>query len=145
MQRQRQQGKIKLKIVALSMLIMLNAMALASHVQAAPGSWSSHVPSVMVAMSDRVSSSGPIVAPNAAQVGNAVIDRIQWRYEAPPAALVNAWLCHPEQCVPLNSMRGTTLALAGKHADAPLYFRFALMPGQRPVRIQGLQAIVNYQ
>ncbi|WFE70500.1 flagellar protein FlhE [Halomonas sp. M1] len=145
MQRQSRQGRSILKVVTLSITVSLIAMGLASSVQAAPGSWSSQVPSVMVAMSDRVSSSQPIVAPSAAQVGNAVIDRIQWRYEAPPASPVNAWLCHPEQCIPLNSMRGSTMALAGKHADAPLYFRFALTPGQRPVRVQGLQAIVNYQ
>ncbi|WP_249978995.1 flagellar protein FlhE [Vreelandella olivaria] len=114
--------------------------------QAATGSWSSQVPSVLVVMSDRPISSRPVVAPpGAANVENAVIERVQWRFEAPPAALVNAWLCHPEQCVSLSSMRGTTMALAGKRADLPLHFRFALAPGIRPVRVQGLQVIVNYQ
>lgn len=116
-----------------------------SGVQAAPGSWSTQVPSVLVAMSDRMSSSRPIEPPATAHVENAVINRIQWRFESPATASINAWLCHPEQCVELNSMRGTTTALAGKHADAPLFFRFALTPGQRPVRVQGLQVIVNYQ
>lgn len=146
MQRQSKPSRLKVvQVMAVSAVTAIVAMALASAAQAASGSWSSQLPSVMVAMSDRVSSSTPIVAPGAAQVENAVIERIQWRYEAPPGSPVNAWLCHPEQCVLLNGMRGSTTALAGRKAGAPLFFRFALMPGQRPVRVQGLQVIVNYQ
>lgn len=146
MQRQSKPSRLKVvQMMAVSAVTAIVTMALASAAQAVSGSWSSQLPSVMVAMSDRVSSSTPIVAPGAAQVENAVIERIQWRYEAPPGSPVNAWLCHPEQCVLLNEMRGSTTALAGKKADAPLFFRFALMPGQRPVRVQGLQVIVNYQ
>lgn len=114
-------------------------------VSAAPGSWSRQVPSVMVAMSDRPSNSQPVAAPEGVQVANALIDRVNWRYEVPPHTPVQAWLCHPEKCAPLFGMRGSTMALAGLYADAPLYFRFALTPGQRPVRVQGLHVIVNYQ
>lgn len=116
-----------------------------SGVQAATGSWSSPVPSVLIATSDRASTSREVPPPAAAQVETAVLERIQWRFEAPPSASLDAWLCHPERCVPLNSMRGSTMALAGQRANAPLHFRFALLPGQRPVRVQGLQVIVNYQ
>ncbi|MGP8289857.1 flagellar protein FlhE [Vreelandella zhanjiangensis] len=111
----------------------------------AAGSWSASVPSVMVAMSDRESRSQPIAPPNGAPVPDGMLDRIHWRLEAPPGAAINAWLCHPEQCVALSGGRGTITQLAGRQADAPLQFRFALRPGQRPVRVQGLNVIVNYQ
>ncbi|RUR41364.1 flagellar protein FlhE [Vreelandella populi] len=111
----------------------------------AAGSWSAQVQSVMVAMSDRDSRSQPIAPPNGVLAQEGVIDRIHWRLDAPPGGAVNAWLCHPEQCVALSGMRGTVTQLAGRHANEPLYFRFNLRPGQRPVRVQGLQVIVNYQ
>ncbi|XKG79720.1 flagellar protein FlhE [Vreelandella aquamarina] len=113
--------------------------------QAATGSWSRQVPSVLVAMSDRTSSSQSILPPQTIELNEATLTRIQWRFESPPGTPINAWLCHPEQCVVLTSMRGSTTALSGMQANAPLHFRFALQPGQRPVRIQGLQVIVNYQ
>lgn len=119
---------------------------LAGSAQAAPGSWSSQIPGLMVAMSDRASASQAATPPTAANnVQLAQLGRIHWQFQHPPGALLNAWLCHPEQCVALNGMRGSTTALEGRAADAPLHFRFALRPGQRPVRVQGLQLIVNYQ
>ena len=113
--------------------------------QAAPGSWSSQIPGLMVTMSDRASSSQTVSSPAVRRLQPAQLGRIQWQFQHPPGARLNAWLCHPEQCVALTSMRGSTTALEGRAADAPLYFRFALRPGQRPVRVQGLQLIVNYQ
>ncbi len=114
-------------------------------VQAAPGSWTSQAPGVMVAMSDRTSNSQAILPPAGVALNHATLSRIQWRFEFPPSTPVNAWLCHPERCVALSGMRGSTTALEGMLANAPLHFRFALSPGQRPVRVQGLQVIVNYQ
>lgn len=111
----------------------------------AAGSWSAQVQGVMVAMSDRESRSQPVVPPSEALIQGGVIDRIHWRLDVPPGSAVNAWLCHSEQCVALSGMRGTVTQLAGKRANEPLYFRFTLRPGQRPVRVQGLQVIVNYQ
>lgn len=113
--------------------------------QAATGSWSTQIPGLMVAMSDRASASQAASPPVAANLQLGQLGRIQWQFQHPPGALLNAWLCHPEQCVALTGMRGSTTALAGRTAEAPLHFRFALRPGQRPVRVQGLQMIVNYQ
>ncbi|BCB06230.1 flagellar biosynthesis protein FlhE [Vreelandella venusta] len=129
----------------LKSVLMVALSVIAMGVYAATGSWSSEVPSVLVAMSDRAVSSQPIQPPAGAPVENAAIERIHWRFQMPVNAPVNAWLCHPEQCVPLTAMRGSTTALAGKSVNGPLYLRFALTPGQRPVRVQGLQVIVNYQ
>ncbi|MEA2119506.1 flagellar protein FlhE [Halovibrio sp. HP20-50] len=112
---------------------------------AVAGSWSTQVPGLMVAMSDRASATQEVAPPAAANVEASQIERVQWQFQYPPGARLNAWLCHPEQCVALTGMRGSTRALAGQVADAPLHFRFALHPGQRPVRVQGLQMIVNYQ
>lgn len=118
---------------------------LMSSAQAATGSWSAQVPGLMVAMSDRASASQRVSPPAAVDLLSGQLGRIQWQFQHPPGALLNAWLCHPEQCVALTGMRGSTTALAGHTANAPLFFRFALRPGQRPVRVQGLQMIVNYQ
>ncbi|MBT2774522.1 flagellar protein FlhE [Halomonas sp. ISL-60] len=114
--------------------------------QAAPGSWSSQISGLMVAMSDRASASQDAIPPASANnLQSGRLGRIHWQFQHPPGALLNAWLCHPEQCVALTGMRGSTTALEGRTADEPLHFRFALRPGQRPVRVQGLQLIVNYQ
>jgi flagellar protein FlhE len=113
--------------------------------QAAFGSWSAQIPGLMVAMSDRAIASQSTSPPATTKLHSGQLGRIQWQFQHPPGALLNAWLCHPEQCVPLTGMRGSTSALAGHSVDAPLHFRFALRPGQRPVRVQGLQLIVNYQ
>lgn len=113
--------------------------------EAATGSWSRDVPGVLVAMSDRTSQSQAISPPAGIPLGGATLTRVQWRFETPPSHPVNAWLCHPERCVALSGMRGSTTALEGMLANAPLHFRFALSPGQRPVRVQGLQVIVNYR
>ncbi|MGV2931422.1 flagellar protein FlhE [Vreelandella venusta] len=129
----------------LKSVLMVALSVIAMRVYAATGSWSSEVPSVLVAMSERAVSSQPIQPPAGAPVENAAIERIHWRFQMPVNAPVNAWLCHPEQCVSLTAMRGSTTALAGKSVNGPLYLRFALTPGQRPVRVQGLQVIVNYQ
>jgi hypothetical protein len=42
-------------------------------------------------------------------------------------------------------MRGSTQAFAGELAAAPLHFRFTLPAGKPPVRVHGMQVIVNYQ
>lgn len=125
--------------------VLVLSLVVGESARAATGSWSSQMPAVMVAMSDRASSSQAIRPPAGIPLGDATLARVQWRFEAPAHAPVNAWLCHPAQCVPLSGMRGSTMALAGLEANAPLHLRFALSPGQRPVRVQGLQVIVNYQ
>lgn len=126
------------------MMGVCGLIGLISSAQAA-GSWSTSVPGVMVAMSDRETRSQSMTPPDSVQVHNRVIDRIHWQLETPPGNAINAWLCHPEQCVALSGGRGTVTELAGRQVSAPLQFRFKLLPGQRPVRVQGLQVIVNYQ
>lgn len=127
------------------LLTVLLLAVLAGSAQAATGSWSTQIPGLMVAMSDRASASQKATPPAAANLLSGQLERIQWQFQHPPGAQLNAWLCHPEQCVALTGMRGSTTALAGRTAEAPLHFRFALRSGQRPVRVQGLQMIVNYQ
>jgi flagellar protein FlhE len=124
--------------VILSVIVVSSAYA-------APGSWSTQIPGLMVAMSDRSVASQTVMPPSVANIQKGQLGRIQWQFQHPSDAQLNAWLCHPEQCVALSGMRGSTTALAGQTAEAPLHFRFALRPGQRPVRVQGLQLIVNYQ
>ncbi len=90
----------------LKSVLMVALSVIAMRVYAATGSWSSEVPSVLVAMSERAVSSQPIQPPAGAPVENAAIERIHWRFQMPVNAPVNAWLCHPEQCVSLTAMRG---------------------------------------
>ncbi|WP_286903157.1 flagellar protein FlhE [Vreelandella sedimenti] len=135
-------GKLLLSIVLLTGCLLAGVTG---NAQATPGSWSSQIPGLMVAMSDRASASQAATPPTVGNIQSGQLGRVQWQFQHPPGALLNAWLCHPEQCVALSGMRGSTTALAGFAADAPLHFRFALRPGQRPVRVQGLQMIVNYQ
>lgn len=129
----------------LTLIYTVVLTVLIGNAHAATGSWSSQIPGLMVAMSDRASASQAATAPMGANVQAGQLERIHWQFQHPPGAQLNAWLCHPEQCVALTSMRGSTAALAGRTANAPLHFRFSLSPGQRPVRVQGLQMIVNYQ
>ncbi|WP_346797089.1 flagellar protein FlhE [Halomonas sp. Bachu 37] len=114
-------------------------------VLAAPGSWTATAPGFMVAMSERTADSASMTPPAGMTEPESRISGIQWRYRQPVGSQVKAWLCHPSRCVALTGMRGMTQALQGATAEAPLQFRFALPPGQRPVRVQGLQVIVNYQ
>lgn len=125
-------------------LVMMMSFSV-SDAQAATGSWSTQVPGLMVAMSDRSVASQNAVPPSAVNTHQRRLGRVQWQFQHPPGALLNAWLCHPDKCVALSVMRGSTVALAGQAADEPLHFRFILRPGQRPIRVQGLQLIVNYQ
>ena len=139
---------LRLRRALLLVALLLTGWLLAgltASAQAATGSWSARVPGLMGAMSDRASASQNASPPAAANLRTKLLERIQWQFSHPPGALLNAWLCHPEQCVALTGMRGSTTALAGRTAGVPLHFRFALRPGQRPVRVQGLQMIVNYQ
>lgn len=136
------------RTLLLRMVLLLTGgllIGVTGNAQATAGSWSAHIPGLMVAMSDRASASQTASPPAGANLQSGQLGRIQWQFQPPPGALLNAWLCHPEQCVALTGMRGSTTALAGQIANAPLHFRFALRPGQRPVRVQGLQMIVNYQ
>ncbi|MGY4878855.1 flagellar protein FlhE [Vreelandella aquamarina] len=127
-------------IVCLLALLWFPASAMA-----ATGSWVASVPGMMVAMSDRFSETQRVTPPPDAPVQGRSIGRVQWRWEHPPGQPVNAWLCHPAGCLAVPAQRGSTQAFEGASASAPLHFRFTLPQGQRPVRIQGMQVIVNYQ
>ena len=90
----------------------------------AAGSWSTSVPGVMVAMSDRETRSQSMTPPDSVQVHNRVIDRIHWQLEAPPGSAINAWLCHPEQCVALSGGRGNGHRAGGKAGKCSFAGRF---------------------
>ncbi|KPQ25045.1 MAG: flagellar protein FlhE [Halomonas sp. HL-48] len=125
--------------------ILVLALGVGSMAQAATGSWVTQVPGLMVTMSDRASQSEMVRPPAGISAPGAVIERVQWQYQHAPDAALQAWLCHPERCVPLSGMRGQTRALSGQKATTPLHFQFVLRPGQRPVSVKGMQMIINYQ
>lgn len=128
--------------VALALVVGAGVTATA---QAGAGSWSTEASGLMVAMSDRASASQALSPPPLESIAQGHIERVHWRFESPPGAGLYAWLCHGERCVELDGQRGSTKALGGLTARAPLEFRFALARGQRPVRVKGLHVIVNYQ
>lgn len=120
------------------------AMVLAVGSALAAGSWVGTAPGVRVALAEREVASSPLVPP--AGLSGGTIDTVGWRFRLPPGVAVRARLCHAEGCMALETVQGSSRALAGLPADRPLHFRFALAPGQRQaVAVQGLQVIVNYR
>lgn len=109
------------------------------------GSWVASAPAVTVAMAGRSVSSAELAPPAPELARGQRIGRVSWQYRAPSGVAVEAWLCHGGQCVELPGPRGWTEALAGRAAEMPLHFRFALGERrQRPVTLQGLRVIVNH-
>ncbi|WP_129138433.1 flagellar protein FlhE [Modicisalibacter coralii] len=112
----------------------------------APGSWVGDARAVRVFTPGRLVDSRAIEPPAAVR---GEIASVAWRFEVPPGVVgLRAWLCHPQRCLALSAARGRSKGLAGLAADAPLRFRFGLVRGHqptRPLRITGLQAIVDYR
>ncbi|MDR5866894.1 flagellar protein FlhE [Halomonas koreensis] len=108
----------------------------------ASGSWAAEAPGVRAAVAGRETPSRALTPPPAAAGGRVV--EVRWRYRVPAGAALRARLCHPAGCVTLPARRGRTRALAGLPAGEALRFRFA-PDGAGPVRVQGLQVIVNYR
>ncbi|MFQ3787663.1 flagellar protein FlhE [Halomonas sp. A29] len=114
-------------------------------VQAA-GSWVATAPSLLVAMVERPMSSAALLPPSPALAQGQVMGRVIWQYQPPAGSGVDAWLCHPGDCVRLPGPRGQTDAMTGLPADTPLYFQFSLQDRrQRAATLQGLQVIVNHE
>ncbi|MEQ6887171.1 flagellar protein FlhE [Halomonas sp. CS7] len=119
-------------------------LALAAGELQAAGSWVAEAPALRVSVAGRDTASAAL-QPGGKQANGEAITSITWRYRLPPGRALNARLCHPSGCVALPAQRGTTRALAGQVAEAPLTFRFSLPRGERPVRVGGLQVIVNHR
>ncbi|MEQ4541558.1 MAG: flagellar protein FlhE [Billgrantia sp.] len=111
----------------------------------AAGSWVATAPAVQVVMVERPAMSAALQPPSPEVARGQVMSRVAWQFQAPAGREVNAWLCHPGDCIRLPGPRGQTEALAGVPADTPLNFQFSLQErGQRAVTLQGLQVIVNH-
>ena len=122
-------------------LALLLALA-AGELQAA-GSWVAEAPGLRVSLAGRETASA-VLRPGGTPPEGEIIS-IAWRYRVPPGRDLKVRLCHPAGCVALPAMRGTTRALSGLTADAPLTFRFSLPRDERPVKVGGLQVIVNHR
>ncbi|MEA3639777.1 MAG: flagellar protein FlhE [Lamprobacter sp.] len=110
----------------------------------AAGSWVATAPPLRVSMAERESLSAPLQPP--ASVPEGEIHSLTWRFTAPPGARLRGRLCQADRCVAVDSMRGSSTALAGYPATLPLRFHFALAPQQQQaVVVGGMQLIVNYQ
>lgn len=111
----------------------------------AAGSWAASAPSLRVALVDRPQSSAALLPPSPELARGQVMGRVGWQYQPSAGSEVNAWLCHPGECVRLPGPRGQTDVMAGLPADTPLYFQFSLQDRrQRAATLQGLQVIVNH-
>ncbi|SFT56600.1 flagellar protein FlhE [Halomonas saccharevitans] len=119
-------------------------LAVASTELQAAGSWIAEAPALRVSVIGRDTVSAAL-RPGGMTAEGEAITSITWRYRLPPGRALNARLCHPAGCVALPAMRGTTRALAGLPADAPLAFHFSLPRGEDPIRVGGLQVIVNHR
>lgn len=124
----------------------LGVLMAASAIEAAPGSWVGEAPAVRLFTPERWVESRHLAPP--AMAAGATIRRLRWRFTLPPGQpRPAAWLCHPQRCMPLPAAQGHSEALAGLSADRPLTFRFRLPASPRPsqpLRIEGLQAIVDF-
>ncbi|MGM0703538.1 MAG: flagellar protein FlhE [Pseudomonadota bacterium] len=128
------------------MSAMLVAAGLWSAAAGAAGSWVASAPAMTVVMAEREMSSASLAPPTPHLARGERIGSIRWRYRVAGDAAVNARLCQAERCVALPGPRGQTDGLAGGDAQAPLWFRFTLAErGQRAVRVEGLQVIVNHE
>lgn len=111
---------------------------------AAAGSWSTTLRGPRVAGPDRSYASAPFTPPAIAI--DARVRRVHWRYALPPGRELVAALCADRHCVPVTGRRGSSEALAGAAADAPLQFRFRLPAGERtPVQVGAIDLSVDYQ
>lgn len=114
---------------------------------AAPGSWVGNADSIRLFTPGRAVTSTTLTPPELAQ--GAHIRTLRWRFTAPSGTLrPDAWLCHPRRCIALSTASGQSRGLAGLAADVPLTFRFRLPASSRldaPLRIEGLQVIVDYR
>lgn len=97
-----------------------------------------------VAGASRFYTSAPLAGISVAP--GAKIRRVRWRIALPPGRTLVAELCVDRRCIAVKGARGTSEALAGQPAAAPLQFRFRLPPGQRaPVQVGAIQLLVDYQ
>ncbi len=112
----------------------------------AAGSWVDEAPSVRLFTAGRAVAAQPFEPP--AALPSAEITSVSWRFAPPPGTpRLEAWLCHPQRCLRLRSSRGQSGSLAGLNATGPFVVRFRLPETARPpapLRVEGLQLIVNY-
>ncbi|GAA5175082.1 flagellar protein FlhE [Modicisalibacter zincidurans] len=112
----------------------------------AAGSWVGDAPSVRLYTPGREVVSQPFLPPGTPM--SAEITSVSWRFTPPPgSARLETRLCHPQRCLWLATPRGQSRALAGLAATGPFVMRFRLPESARPsapLRIEGLQLIVNY-
>lgn len=125
-------------------LPVLVLLALTAGQLQAAGSWIAEAPGLAVSLAGRETSSAAL-EPGDPPPEGATLTSVSWRYRVPSGRALEARLCHPAGCVTLTGGRGTTRALAGLPAEAPLTFRFSLPRGERPLRVGGLQVIVNHR
>ncbi|WP_136064738.1 flagellar protein FlhE [Modicisalibacter radicis] len=113
----------------------------------AAGSWVDEAPSVRLFTPGREVVSQPFKPP--APLASGEVTSISWRFEPPPGApRLEARLCHPQRCQRLLAPRGKSDFLAGLSAAGPFVLRFRLPEATRPsapLRVEGLQLIVNYR
>ena len=110
----------------------------------AAGSWVAAAPPVRVGLADRETLSEPL-GPVGSGADNGVIRTVKWRYRQPVGSELSVKLCHPQGCVPLPAMRGSSRAFEGLAADAAMQLHLSLARGQDPVSVKGIQVIVNYR
>lgn len=122
----------------------LLALAGAGSVLAAnAGSWVGTAPALSVASADRQACSQPLLPPPLAAGGR--LAGVRWRFQLPLGARLQARLCHPQRCIDLPAAQGASSALSGLDAGQALQLCFRLQPGEQPLRVGGLQLLVDYR
>ncbi|MFP1682547.1 flagellar protein FlhE [Alloalcanivorax sp. C16-1] len=114
-------------------------LGLAAAAGAATVSWTASPAAVRVAGPDRDYHSVALTPPAA---GFAPA-RFSWAYRVTGGPPPRAWLCQADHCVRLPGARGRAPAPPRWRADAPLRFRFRLVDGAAPVRVERLRLTVT--
>ncbi|WP_161598991.1 flagellar protein FlhE [Aidingimonas lacisalsi] len=136
--------RFKWHVMALMGLACLLVGPLGPVALGVPGSWVGEPSGVRVAVAGRATDSERIRPSSEIAAGHR-LQSVRWRFSIAPGHRVDAWLCHPAQCIPLSSQQGQSDALAGKSATQPLWFRFRLPDGATAVSVTQLQLIAEFR
>lgn len=112
-------------------------------VGAGPGSWHGRIGNLWLRLPGRETASSALQPPTLAHGRR--LAQVRWSFSLPPAAPVQAWLCHPSRCLELKQPRGSSGVLAGLDAGQPLQLRFRLAPGAEPLQVRQIELIAEYR
>jgi flagellar protein FlhE len=125
-------------------LLCLAGFSLTAAANPAAGSWQAVLGDLDLRVPGRIKLLPPLKPPALAH--GRTLTRVSWQFsQQPRRAGYQAWICHPDRCFALPTLRGSSRALAGLDAGQPLRVGFRLPAGAPPFTVQSLQLQVEYR